>query len=299
MLKNALLLFLLVGHALCKPLHKRWDDLKVKHAWANGVPNGWEVVGPAPAEEKLAVRIGLKQDGIDDLISHLYAVSDPSHHRYGTCLRGRVVVSSILCCLRYGQHLTKEQVDALSAPHPDATGLVEDWLSHYDLLHNPECQMTRSSSGDWVTLFISVGQLEQMLGTKYHIYKHSTTEVTLIRTTSYSLPTILHDHVTVVTPSTYFSLPKPQRKTSFIQYVEQDLSDDINSATDIVTSGGLGTYPLPVSPTCNSKITPSCLMALYNISYTPVSTKNNSLGIVGYLNEYANHADLQVRRGQL
>lgn len=84
MLKNALFLSLLVGAALCKPLHRRWDDFKVKHEWIDGAPRGWEVVGPAPSDERLAVRIGLKQDGIDDLVAHLYAVSDPNHHRYGT-----------------------------------------------------------------------------------------------------------------------------------------------------------------------------------------------------------------------
>ena len=82
MLKNALFLSLFVGFALCKPLHKRWDDFQVKHAWVQGVPNGWEVVGPAPSWERVTVRIGLKQDGIDDLASHLYAVSDPNHPRY-------------------------------------------------------------------------------------------------------------------------------------------------------------------------------------------------------------------------
>lgn len=84
MLKKALLLSLLVGTALCKPLHKRWDDLKVKHAWVDGVPKGWEVIGLAPSSERLTVRIGLKQDGIEDLVSHLYAVSDPNHNRYGS-----------------------------------------------------------------------------------------------------------------------------------------------------------------------------------------------------------------------
>ena len=192
-------------------------------------------------------------------------------------IRSRVVSSISLFRFRYGQHLTKEQVDALSAPHPDSTDLVEDWLSHYDLLHNPECQMTRSSSGDWISLSIPVGQLERMLGAKYHVYKHSTTETTLIRTTNYSLPSILRDHVTVVTPSTYFSLPIPQHKTSF------------------VTNVGLGTDLLSVNQTCNEIITPSCLNSLYNISYTPVSIETNSLGVVGYLNQFPNFADLQVR----
>ena len=77
MLKTALVLSLLVGLMLCKPLHRRWDDFKVKHAWVDGVPKGWEAIGPAPSDHRLTVRIGLKQGGIDDLIAHLYAVSDP------------------------------------------------------------------------------------------------------------------------------------------------------------------------------------------------------------------------------
>lgn len=159
--------------------------------------------------------------------------------------------------------------------------------------------MTRSSSGDWVSLSIPVGQLERMLGTKYYVYKHSATETTLIRTTRYSLPSILHDHVTVVTPSTYFSLPKPQHKTSFVQHIDKYLIDVADGVLNSVTNSDLGAVPPPVSPTCNFQITPSCLNSLYNISYTPVSTKNNSLGVVGYLNEYASYADLQVRHGQL
>ena len=81
MLKNAFVLSLLVGAALCKPLYKRWDDFKVKHAWVEGVPKGWKVVGPAAPDHRLTVRIGLKQDGMDELIAHLYTVSDPNHHR--------------------------------------------------------------------------------------------------------------------------------------------------------------------------------------------------------------------------
>jgi tripeptidyl-peptidase-1 len=169
---------------------------------------------------------------------------------------------------------------------------VESWLSHHDLLHDPDCQLTRSSSGDWISLYVPVGQLEQMLGAKYHVYKHSTTETTVIRTTSYSLPSIIYDHVTVVTPSTYFGRPMPFHQHSFVQ------NEPAGGATNLVIGSTNGVNP-PVSPTCNDQITPSCLKALYNISYTPVSTKNNSLGVAGYLDQFANHADLQVRKGRL
>ena len=82
MLKNILILSLLVGATLCQPPHKRWDDFEVKHEWVEGAPRGWEVLGPAPSDERLGVRIGLKQHGLEDLIEHLHAVSDPSHPRY-------------------------------------------------------------------------------------------------------------------------------------------------------------------------------------------------------------------------
>lgn len=199
-----------------------------------------------------------------------------------------------ICRLRYGQHLTKAEVDILSAPHPDSTNLVEDWLSHHDLLHNPEYQLTRSSSGDSISLSVPVDRLEQMLGAKYHIYKHSATETTLIRTTGYSLPSILHDHVTTVTPSTYFNLPKPPHKTSFIESVGAPIANPLVGTANIATEDTNHTL-VAVGPTCDgTKITPSCLNTLYNIAYKPVSTTHNSLGVVGYLNQFANHADLQV-----
>ena len=130
-----------------------------------------------------------------------------------------------------------------------------------------------------------------MLGTKYHVYKHIDTETTLIRTTSYSLPSALHDHVTVITPSTYFNIPKPQYRHSFIQKIGGTTPE----VTDGVSESGANNPGL-VGPTCKDQITPACLNAIYNISYTAVSTKNNSLGVPGFLNEYANHADLQVRK---
>jgi hypothetical protein len=68
--------------ATANPLNlKRWDDLETKHAWTE-TPRNWELVGPAQRDQSMQMRIGLKQDRIDELIDHLYQVSDPSHSRY-------------------------------------------------------------------------------------------------------------------------------------------------------------------------------------------------------------------------
>ena len=66
-----------------KPLNldKRWEDLEVKHEWTH-VPRGWVEVGRPPADYPLKINIGLKQGRFDELLEHLYEVSDPEHYRY-------------------------------------------------------------------------------------------------------------------------------------------------------------------------------------------------------------------------
>ena len=68
---------------------------------------------------------------------------------------------------------------------------------------------------------------------------------------------------------------------------------------NLATNSGDSNSNSAVSPACNDQITPSCLNALYNISYMAVSAKNNSLGVARYLNQYANHSDLQVKKCQI
>ncbi|KAJ7623738.1 peptidase S8/S53 domain-containing protein [Roridomyces roridus] len=248
-----------------KPLlNQRWDDQSVKHAWVE-IPKGWEYHSAPPADHLLDLRIGLKQDKIDQLISSLYEVSDPAHGRYG-------------------KHLSKEEVDALVAPHPDSVDAVEAWLEHHGI--NPSDAHFRLTAGEWVTIRVSVAQAERMLNTKYAVYRHPSTGSQVVRTMEYSLPTELHSHVDVISPTTYFGTMQSMRATSFIQ--PQAASPDSDSfATNI--------SPLDVPASCGVTVTPACLRALYNTTdYVPQATDNNSLGIASYLEQYANDADLQT-----
>lgn len=83
--------FALVPLGLATPLVRRWDDHKVKHSWIE-VPKGWEVHSDAPADHMLDMRIGLRQDKFDELVEHLYQISDPSHERYLTLTLSRIYV---------------------------------------------------------------------------------------------------------------------------------------------------------------------------------------------------------------
>ncbi|KAJ7132373.1 peptidase S8/S53 domain-containing protein [Mycena epipterygia] len=249
-----------------KPLaSKRWNDVAVKHAWVE-TPRGWEFHSTPPGDHLLDMRIGLKQNKLEELISTLYEVSDPAHERYG-------------------QHLSKEEVDALVAPHPDSVEAVESWLQHHGI--NPTDAHFRSAGGEWITIRVSVSQAERMLDTKYGVYRHAASDSYVVRTMEYSLPRELHSHVDVVTPTTYFGTMRSMRATSFLQPQVVATGDEESFAAEI--------SPLAVPASCGTTITPACLRALYNTTaYVPKATATNKLGVAGYLEEFANDADLQT-----
>ncbi|KAJ7230500.1 peptidase S8/S53 domain-containing protein [Mycena pura] len=246
-----------------KPLtSNRWNDVAVKHAWVE-TPRGWEFHSVPPADHLLEMRIGLKQNKLDELITSLYEVSDPAHERYG-------------------QHLSKEQVDELVAPHPDSIETVESWLQYHGI--GRDDVHFRSAGGEWITLHVSVAQAERMLDTNYGVYHHTASDSYAVRTMSYSLPQELHSHIDVVTPTTYFGTFRSMRATSFVQ-AETALTEDNKASFAAEIS------PLAVPASCGSTVTPACLRAMYNTTnYVPKASATNKLGIAGYLEEFANDA---------
>ena len=173
---------------------------------------------------------------------------------------------------RYGAHLSKEEVDELITPSSTTVESLEAWLVYHDI--DPISSLSRTDAGDWVTVTIPVAKVEDMLDAKYGVYKHVDTGETVVRTTSYSLPGVLHEHVSVITPTTYFGT----MRTMMSQIYK-------------------GPLPAPKAgdPSCASAITLTCLFAMYNATgYVPAATDKNVLGVAGYLDEFASHADLQV-----
>jgi tripeptidyl-peptidase I len=181
--------------------------------------------------------------------------------------------------------LTKAETDTLVAAHPDSHEAVNSWLGYHHV--NPEDVTRHSGGGDWVTLRVTVAQAERMLNAKYNVYYHPASSERVVRTMCYSLPHELHSHVDVITPTTYFSTLHSMRATHFVQSGSTQGED--------ISQGQSTSAAVPPS-SCDTVITPSCLRALYNtIDYIPTATNLNKLGVTGYLDEYANRADLQVR----
>ena len=185
--------------------------------------------------------------------------------------------------LRYGDHLSKEEVDELVAPSSTTVESLEAWLAYHEI--DPVSSLSRTDAGDWVTVTIPVGKIETMLNAKYNVYEHIDTGETIVRTTSYSLPDILHEHISVIAPTTYFGT---MRAMASQIYSAEPVDSKVQ--TPRITS------PEAVVPaSCAQEITPACLLTMYNATgYVPAATDKNVIGVAGYFTQYANYADLQV-----
>jgi tripeptidyl-peptidase I len=107
------------------------------------LPNGWLKHSTPSPDHVISLRIGLFQPNFPTLERTLYEVSDPNHPRYG-------------------QHLSKEEVDELVAPYPDSLNAVNEWLTTHGL---EEADINRSAANDWIKLNIPVSLVEKMLDT--------------------------------------------------------------------------------------------------------------------------------------
>ncbi|KAI9433332.1 subtilisin-like protein [Lactarius indigo] len=248
---------LLCGFA--KPLEPRWDQMKVKHSW-NAIPKDWETLSLPSNETTIGFYLALKSHREDALIEALYEVSDPEHSRYG-------------------EHLSKEQVAEIVAPHPDTLELVRSWLGHYDV---PSSSISTTLGGNWLKVVgVSVSKANRILGASYQFYQHVETNHTVLRTMSYSLPEILHGHVQTIVPTTYFGSP-----------LTEGMRPRMHPSAAAEARGKAGSV---LSSREGEEVTPSDLRSLYKtLGYAPKATYRNKLGVAGYAGQYPSPLDLRT-----
>lgn len=139
-------------------------------------------------------------------------------------------------------------MNELVRPSENALSLVREWLhEHVD----PE-GISYSPANDFLSFSLPVAEAEKLLDTKYSVYRH-TDGSTLVRTTEWSLPLHLHEHVEAVQPTTAFLRAIPQSKTFM---TVPDAVIDTAPVTDVENP--------TVDKACNaSSVTPLCLRTLY------------------------------------
>ncbi|KIK60501.1 hypothetical protein GYMLUDRAFT_167978 [Collybiopsis luxurians FD-317 M1] len=260
MLFSSAVLTLLPLTTLASPFSSRaalYADLSTKHSWGASIPSASWVYHSTPDPATLLnLRFGLRPSNFDTLLAHLSETSDPFHERYG-------------------KHLSKEQVDELMRPSSETLQEVKDWLTW----HGVEVGALPSASDRWISVNIPISLAETLLNTTYHVFAHTDSDAKIVRTLEYSLPRHLHEHINLVSPTTYFGTTQSMRTTSLLQPKISGLNSNL-------------TAELTPSISCRTVVTPTCLQELYNTAnYTPTQTNVNKIGITGYLAQYASYSD--------
>ncbi|KAI9442713.1 hypothetical protein H4582DRAFT_1930445 [Lactarius indigo] len=187
------------------------------------------------------------------------------HPPSGTTINLYIALKPLLRC-RYGAHLTNEQLAKLIAPHPETLELVSSWLT---------CPIMQANA---------------LLNASYQLYRHVEHGGTIVRTVGYALPVGLHRHVVTVAPTTsFFSPPPPTQWHAPLNGTDGEVVGQVGTAS--------GERVKTVSKRAKKvgSLKPSFLRWLYGTdAYKPAAIDRNSLGIVGFLNDFPSPKDLKA-----
>ncbi|KAH7872402.1 subtilisin-like protein [Lentinula edodes] len=216
---------------------------------------------PSPSKI-LPLRIGLTQQNIDKISDLLMAVSHPDSSDYG-------------------KHWTPQQVVDTFKPKAESVDSVVGWLRDFGFERE---KIRTSANKGWVEVMASVEEVERLLGTEYHVYKHVETGEEQISCETYSVPADIRKHIDLIKPTVHFNhRPSPKTTTKF-----KRAASGANLGKPGVSTVGPKKSPdaTPVPPSlenCDKMITLDCLKALYDVpDFNPVSTDTNSYGILEF-----------------
>ncbi|KAK0204174.1 family S53 protease-like protein [Desarmillaria ectypa] len=225
------------------------------HDQRDAAPNRFVKGNAADPQANLNFRIGLTPKDITGLEKALYAVSEPDSDLYG-------------------QHLSFEEVKAFSEPTSEAVTAVTSWLADNGITD----VKPSGAFDDWLTFTIPVEKANTLLNAQYENFVHTETGESLIRTLTVSIPSDLTDFIEVVHPTTSFARPTFGPKPVVSIPLTSNLTERAN----------------PAPSSCNSIVTPACLQALYGIPATRATQSSNQLGVSGFIDQFAQTADLQT-----
>ncbi|RDX47318.1 family S53 protease [Lentinus brumalis] len=225
------------------------------HESREGIPEGFSLRGAAQPEQTIKLRLALVQSNLAELERKLIDVSTPSS-------------------ANYGKHLSKAEVQQLVAPTQDSVDAVNSWLKENDI-----SAKTISATGDWLSFEVPVSKANELLDADFSIYTHDETGTEAVRTLSYSIPAELQGHLDLVHPTVTF--PNPRGLPPVFTAPIKAEAHNLTSRATIPSS-------------CARTITPSCLQAIYNIPSTPATESSNKLAVTGFIEQYANKADLKT-----
>jgi tripeptidyl-peptidase-1 len=202
----------------------------VLHNSRSSPPNGYTHQGPAPAGQTLTLRVALTSNNMAGLEAKLLDISNPASANYAKWLSPGTYSFVIVIT----PWLTKsaDQLQAYVQPPTSTTAAFTSFAKANGL------QFSVSPMGEWVQFTTTVERANALFNASYQTFVHQSTSKTLTRTLSYSLPQALVGHVNTVLPTTSFDLQN----------------------TGPISAPKQSTKRANVPVSCNTTITPSCLM---------------------------------------
>lgn len=163
-----------------------------------------------------------------------------------------------------GRHLSGQEVRKLRAPDQDDVDAVQKWLASNGIEN-------AAQQDDWIHVHTTVGDAESLLEMKLQKYAFEDQQP-VMRTLEYSVPDHLTTTISFVHPVANFLPPKKElSRPSPPQGLQKRAGK------------------------CAAGTTPDCIRELYNLP--PIDTDATSsvrIAIAGFLEEYANYADVHA-----
>ncbi|KAJ7698737.1 peptidase S8/S53 domain-containing protein [Mycena rosella] len=243
----------------------------VQHAKRHHLPGGWSRVRRHEPDAVLPLRFGLTQPDVDmnTLEALLNDVSHPDSPNYG-------------------MHWAPARVAEHFAPSDEAVHAVTSWIKERGFAQE---RVRVSKTKGWVMLNASVAETEALLNTEYHVYAHEPSGKEHVACDEYQLPAHIVPHIQMIQPTIDFNAILGKRAASTSTHIT-------------LGQPGAGTVSPKLAATvsaifsdldnCHQQITPTCLRALYGISYLPIAAAKNSLGIVEYTPQAYRPTDLDM-----
>lgn len=236
---------------------------------------------PVSLTEYITVQLGLTQSNPKAIEPTLLSVSDPESSSYG-------------------KYLSQNQVLAFVEPHANTSSAVKTWLAAHNVTG-----YAIAATKDWYTLNVTVGTANSLLGASFHAYFNDDEYGRIIRAQNYSLPLDIFNAIETIQPTTAYLTSTPSRRRTLRK---RSLKKELPRSALLSPSQ----YQ---NCTNSGLITPSCVRGLYNVgNYTPTVREGNSVAMfvcvlwlsdyganstdfamcrAGYLEDYAQHSDLQ------
>jgi len=129
---------------------------------------------------------------------------------------------------------------------------------------------------------LPIEKVENLLDTTYHNYKHKDGSI-VARTTKWSLPRHLHDHIDTIQPTTSFFRGAARDAT----WVDKEVT---------VPAGYTPPKNTSIAAVCNvTSVTPECFQTLYKTKwYKTQACDKNSVGFTNYLGEIPIRPDAKL-----